>query len=104
MSSTLLIKSADLYYGAAQALYGVTIECKPGRITAVLGRNGVGKSSTLRAVTGKRPLEVSAATACIPVHVPDPASVGADRLAGPRRAPSARQGRGRHPGQPLGHF
>ena len=52
MSSTLLIKSADLHYGAAQALYGITIECKPGRITAVLGRNGVGKSSTLRAVTG----------------------------------------------------
>ncbi len=52
MSSTLLIKSADLYYGAAQALYGVTVECKPRQITAVLGRNGVGKSSTLRAVTG----------------------------------------------------
>ena len=52
MSSTLLIKSADLHYGAAQALYGITIECKPSRITAVLGRNGVGKSSTLRAVTG----------------------------------------------------
>ena len=52
MSSTLSIKSADLYYGAAQALYGVSIDCKPGRITAVLGRNGVGKSSTLRAVTG----------------------------------------------------
>jgi urea transport system ATP-binding protein len=52
MSATLLIKSADLYYGAAQALYGVTITCKPGEITAVLGRNGVGKSSTLRAVTG----------------------------------------------------
>ena len=52
MSSTLAIKSADLYYGAAQALYGVTIESKPSKITAVLGRNGVGKSSTLRAVTG----------------------------------------------------
>jgi urea transport system ATP-binding protein len=52
MSSTLSIRSADLYYGAAQALYGVSIDCRPGRITAVLGRNGVGKSSTLRAVTG----------------------------------------------------
>jgi urea transport system ATP-binding protein len=52
MSSTLAIRAADLHYGAAHALYGVTIECKPGRITAVLGRNGVGKSSTLRAVTG----------------------------------------------------
>ena len=52
MSSSLAIKSADLHYGAAQALYGVSIECRPSRITAVLGRNGVGKSSTLRAVTG----------------------------------------------------
>jgi urea transport system ATP-binding protein len=52
MSVTLQIKSASLHYGAAQALYGVTINCKPGEITAVLGRNGVGKSSTLRAVTG----------------------------------------------------
>jgi urea transport system ATP-binding protein len=52
MSTALSIRSVDLYYGAAQALYGVTIDCRPGRITAVLGRNGVGKSSTLRAVTG----------------------------------------------------
>jgi urea transport system ATP-binding protein len=52
MSSTLAIKGIDLHYGAAQALKGISIECKPGRITAVLGRNGVGKSSTLRAVTG----------------------------------------------------
>jgi urea transport system ATP-binding protein len=52
MSVALQIKDASLHYGAAQALYGVTITCKPGEITAVLGRNGVGKSSTLRAVTG----------------------------------------------------
>ena len=52
MTSTLTIKAIDLHYGAAQALKAISIECKPGRITAVLGRNGVGKSSTLRAVTG----------------------------------------------------
>jgi urea transport system ATP-binding protein len=52
MSSSLAIKGIDLFYGAAQALRGITIEARPGRITAVLGRNGVGKSSTLRAVTG----------------------------------------------------
>jgi len=52
MSTALSIKAIDLHYGAAQALRGVSIECKPGRITAVLGRNGVGKSSTLRAITG----------------------------------------------------
>jgi urea transport system ATP-binding protein len=48
----LSIRNIDLFYGAAQALRGVTIEAQPQRITAVLGRNGVGKSSTLRAITG----------------------------------------------------
>ena len=52
MTTGLTIKAIDLHYGAAQALKSISIECKPGRITAVLGRNGVGKSSTLRAVTG----------------------------------------------------
>ena len=52
MSTALSINAIDLHYGAAQALRGVTITCQPGRITAVLGRNGVGKSSTLRAVSG----------------------------------------------------
>lgn len=52
MSTALSINAIDLHYGAAQALKSVSITCQPGRITAVLGRNGVGKSSTLRAVTG----------------------------------------------------
>jgi urea transport system ATP-binding protein len=52
MSTALSISAIDLHYGAAQALKSVSIACKPGRITAVLGRNGVGKSSTLRAITG----------------------------------------------------
>ena len=54
--TSLTINAIDLHYGAAQALKSVSITCEPGRITAVLGRNGVGKSSTLRAITGlKRP-------------------------------------------------
>ena len=52
MTTGLAIRAIDLHYGAAQALKRISIECKPGKITAVLGRNGVGKSSTLRAVTG----------------------------------------------------
>jgi urea transport system ATP-binding protein len=52
LSTALSIKAIDLHYGAAQALKSITIEAQPGRITAVLGRNGVGKSSTLRAITG----------------------------------------------------
>jgi urea transport system ATP-binding protein len=52
MTAALSVSTIDLHYGAAQALKGITIDCQPGRITAVLGRNGVGKSSTLRAITG----------------------------------------------------
>jgi urea transport system ATP-binding protein len=50
--TALSVRAIDLHYGAAQALKSVSLECKPNRITAVLGRNGVGKSSTLRAITG----------------------------------------------------
>ncbi|HTN62627.1 MAG TPA: urea ABC transporter ATP-binding subunit UrtE [Devosia sp.] len=50
--TALSVQAIDLHYGAAQALKSVSLECKSNRITAVLGRNGVGKSSTLRAITG----------------------------------------------------
>lgn len=52
MTTALSIRKIDLHYGAAQALRSISIACRPGRITAVLGRNGVGKSSTLRAIAG----------------------------------------------------
>lgn len=52
----LRIDGIDLYYGAAQILRGVSLEAEPGRITCVLGRNGVGKTSLLRAITGRRPI------------------------------------------------
>ena len=52
----LKIDAIDLYYGAAQALRGVSLEAKPGRILGVLGRNGVGKSSLLRALVGQQPI------------------------------------------------
>ena len=45
-------KSIDLHYGAAQALRGVTLTAEAGKVTCVLGRNGVGKTSLLRALTG----------------------------------------------------
>ena len=48
----LKIEKMDLFYGAAQALRGVSLEAKPGAVTCVLGRNGVGKSSLLRAICG----------------------------------------------------
>src|SRR5262245_62237487 len=51
----LKVEAIDLYYGAAQALRSVSVSAEPGRITCVLGRNGVGKSSLLRAIVGHQP-------------------------------------------------
>jgi urea transport system ATP-binding protein len=53
---SLNISKLDLHYGAAQALKGVSLDVAPGSITCVLGRNGVGKSSLLRAVMGLQPV------------------------------------------------
>jgi urea transport system ATP-binding protein len=53
----LSVTGLDVYYGAAQALRGVSLDAKPGSITCVLGRNGVGKSSLLRAIMGLQPVK-----------------------------------------------
>jgi len=49
----LSVERIDLFYGAAQALRGVSLKAETGRILTVLGRNGVGKSSLLRAIVGQ---------------------------------------------------
>ena len=49
----LRIEGIDLHYGASQALWRVSLTAEVGEITCVLGRNGVGKTSTLRAVVGQ---------------------------------------------------
>src|ERR1700741_1353516 len=46
----------DLYYGAAQALRSVSLRAEPGKVTCVLGRNGVGKTSLLDALAGQHPV------------------------------------------------
>jgi len=52
----LAVKDVNLFYGASQALRGVSVSARMGRITCVLGRNGVGKSSLLRAICGHQPI------------------------------------------------
>ncbi|HEY4774346.1 MAG TPA: urea ABC transporter ATP-binding subunit UrtE [Xanthobacteraceae bacterium] len=54
------VNTIDLHYGAAQALRAVSLSAEPGKVTCVLGRNGVGKTSLLRALIGQHP--VSAGT------------------------------------------
>ncbi|PYE87326.1 urea ABC transporter ATP-binding subunit UrtE [Phyllobacterium leguminum] len=58
----LTVENVNLHYGAAQALRGVSLAAEMGKITCVLGRNGVGKSSLLRAITGQHPLSSGSVT------------------------------------------
>ena len=48
----LTVKGIELSYGASLCLRGVDLNASPGQITCVLGRNGVGKSSLMRAIMG----------------------------------------------------
>jgi urea transport system ATP-binding protein len=50
------VETIDLHYGAAQALRSVSLQAAPGKVTCVLGRNGVGKTSLLRALVGQHPV------------------------------------------------
>src|SRR5438874_7729216 len=48
----LTVEAVDLYYGASHALRRVSLTAKKGEVTCILGRNGVGKTSLLRAIFG----------------------------------------------------
>ncbi|MBO0710208.1 MAG: urea ABC transporter ATP-binding subunit UrtE [Acetobacteraceae bacterium] len=52
----LEVENVDLHYGAAIALRQVSLTAEIGAVTCLLGRNGVGKTSLLRAVMGAQPI------------------------------------------------
>jgi len=52
----LKVENVNLFYGAAQALRGVSLSATIGKVTCLLGRNGVGKTSLLRAICGLQPI------------------------------------------------
>lgn len=52
----LTVDAIDLHYGAAQALRRVSLAAEIGKVTCVMGRNGVGKTSLMRAIVGQQPI------------------------------------------------
>ena len=50
MSALLTVSNVTAWYGASQALFGVDLEVGEGEVVALLGRNGMGKTTTLRTI------------------------------------------------------
>jgi branched-chain amino acid transport system ATP-binding protein len=48
----LAINNLEAWYGESHILHGVTFDVKPGEVVTLLGRNGVGKTTTLKAIMG----------------------------------------------------
>lgn len=48
----LEVRDLDAWYGAAQILFGVSLQVARGEVVALMGRNGAGKSTTLKAIMG----------------------------------------------------
>ncbi len=49
----LEVKNINLKYGQSQILYDISLTAKPGEITALMGNNGAGKTSLLKAIAGR---------------------------------------------------
>ena len=53
MKSPLLsCRGLEAGYGASQVLFGLDFDIQPGEVVALLGRNGMGKSTTIKAIVG----------------------------------------------------
>lgn len=74
MSAHLIVENLTASYGATQALFDVSLGVRPGKVTALLGRNGVGKSTTIKAICRLLPHRTGTVTldgrslATLPAH------------------------------------
>jgi branched-chain amino acid transport system ATP-binding protein len=72
--SLLQIDTIDVFYGPAQALWGVSFSVEKGQVAALIGANGAGKTTTLKALCGLIPLAAGRITydgqviSGLPVH------------------------------------
>ena len=55
MSAVLEVENVSAHYGLSRALFGVSLAVERGQCVCLLGRNGVGKSTTMRAIMGLTP-------------------------------------------------
>ena len=53
--SLLSVQGIETFYGASQALFGVDLDVAEGEVVALMGRNGMGKTTTIRSILGLTP-------------------------------------------------
>ncbi|WP_431936897.1 ABC transporter ATP-binding protein [Micromonospora sp. RP3T] len=92
----LEIEDVSLLYGRIQALHGISLTVDEGEIVALIGANGAGKSTTMRAISGIRPI----ATGSIKFAGEDISKLRAD-LRVRRGLCQAPEGRGIFPGMSV---
>jgi branched-chain amino acid transport system ATP-binding protein len=51
----LRVEALETAYGASQVLFGLSLEIRPGEVATLLGRNGMGKTTTVRSILGLTP-------------------------------------------------
>ena len=54
---TLRLEGIEAAYGLSQVLFGISLEVPTGRLVTLLGRNGMGKTTTVRAMMGLVPIQ-----------------------------------------------
>ena len=52
MSALLKLRDIECHYGPSQALFGVSLDVREGEVVTLIGRNGMGKSTTVKAIMG----------------------------------------------------
>lgn len=83
------VQNLTLHYGQSQILYGIDLQARVGEVTAVMGTNGVGKTSLLKAISGRHPY--SGGTLSVDGQVLDHPSAFAAARAGIAYVPQGRE-------------
>ena len=58
----LSLKAIETYYGTSQVLFGLSLDVQQGEVVTLLGRNGMGKTTTVRSIMGLTPIRAGVIT------------------------------------------